>query len=183
MTPHRNVVLWLTGLSGAGKSTLANKLSDELRDLGCRVTILDGDSMRTGLCSDLGFSPADRHENIRRVAEVAKLFAASGSIVLTALISPLQADRAMARKLIGVDDFLEIHCAASLAVCEQRDVKGLYKKARALEIPEFTGISSPYEAPQSPALTVQTGSLSVTESTLRVMDLLRGLGVLPAPPR
>lgn len=182
MNGHRSFVVWFTGLPGAGKSTLARAVQRELLDLGCRVTVLDGDSVRGGLCSDLGFSLADRHENVRRVAAVAKLFVEAGFIVLTALISPLEASRKMARRFFAPDDFLEVYCDAPLAVCEQRDLKGLYRKARAMEIHEFTGLSSPYEIPASPELIVDTGRLSNVNSTRVVMELLRDRGLLPNVP-
>lgn len=178
---HRSFAVWFTGLSGAGKSTLAHAIQKELHALGCQVTVLDGDNVRRGLCSDLGFSSTDRHENVRRVAEVAKLFAESGFVVLAALISPLETDRKMARSLFAPGDFLEIYCDSSLAVCEQRDVKGLYKKVRAMEIPEFTGVSSPYEIPTSPELTVNTGSLSLAESVRIVTRFLHERGLLTKP--
>ena len=139
---HRSAVLWLTGLSGAGKTTLAHQVEKALVERKCHTMVLDGDNVRHGLCQNLGFSAADRAENIRRVGEVAKLFVEAGVITLTAFISPFRADRDRVRELLG-DDFIEIFCRCSVAVCEQRDVKGLYKKARAGQIPEFTGISSP----------------------------------------
>jgi adenylylsulfate kinase len=176
---QRAFVVWFTGLSGSGKSTLAHAVREELLALGCRVTVLDGDDVRRGLCSDLGFSAADRHENVRRVAEVARLFVESGSIVLTALISPLVEDRRMARSLFAPGTFLEAFCDASLAVCEQRDTKGLYRRARALEIPDFTGVSAPYETPVSPELVVDTVRLSPQESARSVMRSLHERGLLP----
>ena len=144
---HRSAILWFTGLSGAGKSTLANAVNQALFERGLATYVLDGDNIRHGLCKDLGFSDADREENIRRIGEVAKLFLDSGVIVLTAFVSPFRADRDKARALVEDGDFLEIFCSADLSVCEERDTKGLYAKARAGEIKEFTGISSPYEAP------------------------------------
>ncbi|MDM7937662.1 MAG: adenylyl-sulfate kinase [Cyanobium sp. CZS 48M] len=154
---HRSAILWFTGLSGAGKSTLANAVNVELFQRGLATYLLDGDNVRHGLCCDLGFSDADREENIRRIGEVAKLFLDAGVITLTAFVSPFRADRDRARALVESGDFIEIHCAAELAVCEQRDPKGLYAKARAGVIKEFTGISSPYEAPESPELRIDTG--------------------------
>lgn len=153
---HRSGVMWLTGLSGAGKSSLAVGLERNLFELGLRVFVLDGDNLRHGLNGDLGFSDHDRQENIRRVTEVAAAFAESGNIVITAFISPFHADRANARRVIG-ENFHEVHVHADLAVCEARDPKGLYARARAGEIADFTGISSPYEAPESPDITVDTG--------------------------
>jgi adenylylsulfate kinase len=176
---QRAFVVWFTGLSGSGKSTLAHAVREELRARGCTVTVLDGDDVRRGLCSDLGFSAADRHENVRRVAEVARLFVESGSIVLTALISPLEADRSMARGLFAPGAFLETFCDAPLAVCEQRDTKALYRRARALEIPDFTGISAPYETPVSPELVIDTARYSPLESVTSVMGFLDERGLLP----
>lgn len=170
---HRSAVLWFTGLSGAGKSTVAHAVEDALYQRGCRTFVLDGDNVRHGLCKDLGFSIADRTENIRRIGEVSKLFTQAGVIVLTAFISPLRSDRDSVRAILQPNDFFEIHCAASLDVCEQRDVKGLYKKARAGEIKEFTGISSPYEAPLDPELLVDTGKMTVEEAVLAVLNLLK----------
>lgn len=180
---HRSVILWFTGLSGAGKSTLAHALEERLHRLGCRTFVLDGDNVRHGLCGDLGFSDEDRHENIRRIGEMSKLFVEAGVIALTAFISPFRADRDMVRNLVEPGDFLEIYCYAPLAVCEQRDVKGLYRRARAGEIPEFTGISSPYEEPASPELVVDTSALSLDESVEAVLGLLRRRGVIPAEAR
>ena len=155
------MTIWLTGLSGAGKSTLAEALAKDMRAVGAAVSVLDGDVLRAGLCKDLGFTLADRSENIRRVAEVARLMNAEGVTVICALISPLRVDRAMAREIIGADQFFEVYVATSLAVCEGRDPKGLYKRARAGEIPEFTGIDSVYEPPSSPDATVETACRSV----------------------
>jgi len=176
---HRSAILWFTGLSGAGKSTLANAVNAALFERGLACYVLDGDNVRHGLCKDLGFSDADREENIRRIGEVAKLFLDAGVVVLTAFVSPFQADRQRARDLVEAGDFIEIHCAADLAVCEQRDTKGLYAKARAGEIKEFTGISSPYEAPESPELRIDTGSQSLEQSVAQVLDHLAAQGVIP----
>jgi adenylylsulfate kinase len=166
---HRGAVLWFTGLSGSGKSTLAHAVEERLHELGCQTFVLDGDNIRHGLCGDLGFSTEDRIENIRRIVEVAKLFMEAGVIVLTAFISPYRADRERARNLIGDDDFIEIYCDASLEICEKRDIKGLYKKARTGEIVEFTGISAPYEAPLLPSITVDTGSARLDLCVKQVM--------------
>lgn len=155
---HRGAIIWFTGLSGAGKSTLAHAVEEALHQRGCRTFVLDGDNVRHGLCGDLGFSSEDRIENIRRVGEVAKLFMEAGVIVLTAFISPFRADRERVRGMVEHGDFMEIYCNSAIEVCETRDVKGLYKKARAGQISDFTGISSPYEAPVSPELTVETGA-------------------------
>lgn len=176
---HRSVVLWFTGLSGAGKSTLAHAVEEVLHQLACRTFVLDGDNVRHGLCSDLGFSVADRRENIRRIAQAAKLLAEAGVIVMTAFISPFQEDRKRARSLFPHGEFIEVYCDATLDVCEGRDVKGLYKRARAGEVKEFTGISSPYEPPANPELTVATGSLSLETGVEQVLALLRERGLLP----
>jgi len=156
-------VIWFTGLSGAGKTTLANALALDLHSAGRHTFILDGDNVRAGLNKDLGFSEVDRIENIRRIAEVAKLMMDAGLIVICAFISPFDRERQMARQLIGPQDFAEVYVSTPLAVCEQRDVKGLYQKARAGFIPNMTGISSPYEPPQSPELEIDTQSLSIEE--------------------
>ena len=174
---HRGAVLWFTGLSGAGKSTLAHAVEERLFELGAKTFVIDGDNVRHGLCSDLGFSDEDRIENIRRVGELAGLFVQAGLLTLTAFISPFRADRERARKILG-DDFIEIHCDTSLEICESRDVKGLYKKARAGEIPAFTGISSPYEAPESPEISVNTGSDDLEVCVQQVIDYLQTCGVL-----
>jgi len=176
---HRSAILWFTGLSGAGKSTLANAVNSALFEQGLACYVLDGDNVRHGLCSDLGFSDADREENIRRIGEVAKLFLDAGVVVLTAFVSPFQADRARARTLVEPGDFIEIHCAADLEVCEERDTKGLYAKARAGVIKEFTGISSPYEAPEHPELRIDTGRQSLEECVLQVLTYLQQVGVIP----
>ncbi len=176
---HRSAILWFTGLSGAGKSTLANAVNSALFEQGLACYVLDGDNVRHGLCSDLGFSDADREENIRRIGEVAKLFLDAGVVVLTAFVSPFRADRDRARALVEPGDFIEIHCAADLEVCEQRDTKGLYAKARAGAIKEFTGISSPYEAPATPELRVDTGSQDLEACVAQVLAHLEGAGVIP----
>ncbi|MBL6931305.1 MAG: adenylyl-sulfate kinase [Rhodospirillales bacterium] len=160
---HRGGVLWLTGLSGSGKSTLAMELEQVLHYGGYQVYVLDGDNVRGGLNADLGFSPEDRTENIRRIGEVAALFADAGVIVITAFISPYQEDRDLARSA-GKDQFHEVFIDADLDTCEERDPKGLYKKARLGEIPEFTGISAPYEAPENARLTINTSKFSIQES-------------------
>jgi adenylylsulfate kinase len=177
---HKGTILWFTGLSGAGKSTLAHAVEERLHQLGCRTFVLDGDNVRHGLCSDLGFSVEDRVENIRRIAEVAKLFLEGGLITLTAFISPFREERNAARKIVPHGDFLEIYCHCSIDVCEQRDVKGLYKRARAGEIKDFTGISSPYEEPLAPELAVDTGAASIDECVDQVIDLLRSRTIVTA---
>lgn len=169
---HRGAILWFTGLSGAGKSTLAHAVEEKLHQLGCSTFVLDGDNVRHGLCGDLGFSAEARVENIRRVGEMAKLFMEAGIIVLTAFISPYRADRERVRGMVEHGDFLEIYCNSPIEVCESRDVKGLYKKARAGQIQEFTGISSPYEAPFDPELTVNTGSDNLDTCVQKTLDLL-----------
>ena len=177
---HRSAILWFTGLSGAGKSTLANAVNQALFERGLATYVLDGDNVRHGLCKDLGFSDADREENIRRIGEVAKLFLDSGVIVLTAFVSPFRADRDKARSLVEDGDFIEVFCSADLGVCEERDTKGLYAKARAGEIKEFTGISSPYEAPEAPELSVDTGSAALEACVEQVVNALIERGVIPA---
>ena len=154
---HGSAILWFTGLSGSGKSTLANAVNIALFKAGVSTYVLDGDNIRHGLCKDLGFSDFDREENIRRISEVAKLFLDAGIVVLTAFVSPFKADRDKARELVSKGDFIEIYCAADLEVCEKRDTKGLYEKARLGDIKDFTGISSPYESPDSPELIINTG--------------------------
>ena len=176
---HRSAILWFTGLSGSGKSTLANAVNAVLFERGLACYVLDGDNIRHGLCKDLGFSDADREENIRRIGEVSKLFLDAGVVVLTAFVSPFKADRDRARALVAAGDFIEIHCAASLEVCEQRDTKGLYAKARAGDIKDFTGISSPYEAPEAPELRVDTGGQSLEQSVELVLQHLRSAGIIP----
>lgn len=166
-------MIWLTGLSGSGKSTIAAAVERELFEAGHLVVLLDGDNVRTGLCEDLGFSLEDRKENIRRIAETAKLFAAAGAQVLCSFVSPTRAIRAMAREIIGPDDFLEVFVNTPLAVCEARDVKGLYAKARAGEIKNFTGIDSPYEAPDNPFLDLKTDNQTVEESAAEMVNAIR----------
>jgi adenylyl-sulfate kinase len=169
---HAGAVLWFTGLPGSGKSTLALSLEQRLFDLGAQVYSLDGDNIRRGLNSDLGFSPDDRHENIRRIGEAAALFADAGLIVITAFISPYRADRDIARKAAG-NAFHEIYIKAPLEVCEQRDPKGHYALARAGKLAEFTGVSAPYEAPAAPALVIETDTLSIEDSLAHLVDFVR----------
>ncbi|MGF1603453.1 MAG: adenylyl-sulfate kinase [Thermosynechococcaceae cyanobacterium] len=175
---HKSAILWFTGLSGAGKSTLAHAVEAKLHEMKCRTFVFDGDNVRHGLCADLGFSDEDREENIRRVGEMAKLFTEAGVIALTAFISPFRSDRDRVRNLVPDHDFIEIYCQASLEVCEERDVKGLYKRARSGEITHFTGISSPYEAPEQPEISVETGSKSLEDCAQQVIDYLAQQGVL-----
>jgi len=169
---QKPATLWLTGLSGSGKSTLAFALEYTLHEMGYSAVVLDGDNVRHGLCKDLGFSHADRTENIRRVAEVAHLMNDAGLIVITSFISPFREDRAQARQIIGEERFREIHLSTELSVCEERDPKGLYKKARAGKLPDFTGIGSPYEPPLEPFESIDTNRLSLEESVARLMKLL-----------
>jgi adenylylsulfate kinase len=175
---HRSVIVWFTGISGAGKSTIAHTVEEHLHQAGCRTFVFDGDNVRHGLCADLGFSAPDRSENIRRIGEMSKLFIDAGIIALTAFISPFRADRARVRSLVAPEDFLEVYCHCPLEICESRDVKGLYQKARRGEIREFTGISSPYEEPEAPELVLNTGSLSVEECVSKVLALLRSKKVI-----
>ncbi|MBC8445248.1 MAG: adenylyl-sulfate kinase [Rhodospirillaceae bacterium] len=168
---HKGGVLWFTGLSGSGKTTLAFELEQRLFAKGCQVYVLDGDNVRHGLSSDLGFSPEDRAENIRRIGEVAALFAEAGSIVISAFISPYLADRQMARDAAG-EGFHEVYLAADLAACEARDPKGLYKKAHRGEIPNFTGVSAPYEAPEIAQLSIDTGKISIEDSIKILLDYI-----------
>ena len=179
---HKSVAVWFTGLSGSGKSTLAHTVEEALHQLGCRTYVFDGDNVRHGLCADLGFSEEDRRENIRRIGEMVRLFLHSGVIALTAFISPFSRDREVVRQLVTPPDFLEIYCRCPIEVCESRDVKGLYRKARAGEIPEFTGISSPYEEPRDPDLIVDTGEVALEACRESVLNLLARKGVI-APHR
>ena len=174
---HRSIVLWFTGLSGSGKSTLAHALEEKLFQKGCRTFVLDGDNVRYGLNSNLDFSEKGRTENIRRISEVSKLMLESGLIVMTAFISPFNKDREDARKLISSDDFIEIFCKASLEACEARDVKGLYKRARAGEIKNYTGIDSPYEVPEKPELIIDTDNQSLEESISIILNFLELNGI------
>lgn len=174
---HKSAALWFTGLSGAGKTTVAHALENRLAGMGCKLYVLDGDNVRHGLCKDLGFSDDDRVENIRRVGEVAKLFVDSGTIVLCSFISPFRSDREKVRALFEQGDFLEVYCNASLDICEDRDVKGLYKRARSGEIPNFTGIDSPYEAPENPEITLDT-TQELDACVEEMISLLKGRGLI-----
>lgn len=178
---HRSVVVWLTGLSGSSKSTLAHAVEERLHAMGCRTFVLDGDNVRHGLCGDLGFSESARAENIRRVGETAKLFTEAGVITLTAFISPFRVDRDRVRQLLASGDFVEVYCRCALDVCEGRDVKGMYRKARAGEISEFTGISSPYEEPLDAELVVETGLLPLETCVAQVLQFLQVHGVITGP--
>jgi len=180
---HRSAIVWFTGLSGSGKSTLAHAVEETLHQQGCHTFVLDGDNVRHGLCSDLGFSIKDREENIRRIGEMAKLFMEAGVIVLTAFISPYRADRKRVRGMVEPGDFIEIYCDAPIEVCETRDVKGMYKRARAGQIAEFTGISSPYETPENPELIVNTGEAKLEACVLQVVgEMIRRGFVSPLKP-
>lgn len=176
---HGSLILWFTGLPSSGKSTIANELEKKLITLGTRTYILDGDNVRMGLCKDLGFSEEDRGENIRRIGEVSKLFIDAGCIVLSAFVSPYIKDRDAVRELAEEGEFVEVFVDAPLEVCEERDVKGLYKKAREGIIKGFTGIDDPYEAPLNPEITIDTSKLSLDEGVNVIFDYLEKRGVLP----
>ena len=175
---HKSVVIWLTGLSGSGKSTLAHSVEEKLHNLGCRTYVLDGDNVRHGLSSNLTFSDNDRKENIRRVGEAANLMMKAGIIAMTAFISPFKKDRNLVRQLLPQGDFIEIYCNTSLEVCESRDVKGLYKRARAGEIKNYTGIDSPYEEPINPEFVVNTGDETLGESVIKVIEFLKSKNIV-----
>lgn len=175
---HKSVILWFTGLSGSGKSTLAHAVEAALFKQGCRTFVFDGDNVRHGLCADLGFSNEDRQENIRRIGEMAKLFMEAGVIAMTAFISPFRADRDKVRGLVEPGDFIEIYCSAPIEVCEQRDVKGLYAKAREGKIAEFTGISSPYEPPLKAELVIDTANCSLDTCVELVITYLKTRGII-----
>ncbi len=169
---QRGLMVWMTGLSGSGKSTLAIALERELQRRGILCRILDGDNIRSGINNNLGFSPADRRENIRRIAEVAKLFVDTGIVTIAAFISPSEELRSMAAAIIGADDFFEVYVSTPLSVCEKRDVKGLYAKARRGEIKDFTGVSAPFEAPQRPALSIDTSARPLADCVEDVLKLI-----------
>lgn len=175
---QKGAVIWFTGLSASGKSTVAREVELALVENKKNAYVLDGDNIRHGLNSNLGFSPEDRKENIRRIGEVAKLFCEANVIAMTAFISPYRADRDLARKLVPEGQFFEVFCDIPIDIAEQRDPKGLYKKAKAGEIKEFTGISAPYEAPEKAELVLKTGQETLEESTRRVLDLLAGRGII-----
>jgi adenylylsulfate kinase len=174
---HQSPVIWFTGLSGSGKSTLANALESHLFEFGYKTYVLDGDNVRIGLNRDLGFSDIDRKENIRRVSEVANLFSDSGTLTLTAFISPFREDRKIAREILG-ENFIEVYVNADLQTCEMRDPKGLYKKARLGEIKNFTGIDSPYEEPENPEIIIETGKLTIEESVEKIINFLRSKTII-----
>ena len=181
LNKHRGAILWFTGLSGAGKSTVSVAVEAALHDRGILTMVLDGDNIRHGLCSDLGFSEADRQENIRRIGETAKLFMESGVVILTAFISPFRSDRQIARSLVADEDFSEVYIECPLEVCEQRDTKGLYAKARKGEINNFTGISSPYEEPENAQLILNTDNLNVQECVDQVIQYCLTNGIIEKP--
>ena len=170
---QKPVTVWLTGLSGAGKSTLAVELERRLMDAARPCYLLDGDNMRAGISRDLGFRPQDRHENIRRVAEIARLMNDAALIAITAFISPYRADRRMARDIVGAGRFIEVYLDAPLEICEQRDPKGLYRRARAGQIADFTGVSAPYEAPEAPTLVLATGRRGVEDCVAELLALVQ----------
>ena len=172
---HRGLALWFTGLSGSGKSTLANVLHKKLFDEGMSSVVLDGDNTRLGINNDLTFSNKDRIENIRRVAEITKLFVQTGHVVITAFISPFKVNRTAAKEIISDNDFIEVFIESSIEKCEERDVKGLYRKARSGEIKDFTGISSPYETPEKPDIHIQTNDFSISESTELLFKKLKAI--------
>jgi adenylylsulfate kinase len=176
---HRSTVIWFTGLSGSGKSTIAHSVEERLHSLGCRTFVFDGDNVRHGLCADLGFTKEDRTENIRRIGEMTKLFLEAGIIAMTAFISPFTADRERVRLLVGQENFIEVYCKCPVEVCEQRDVKGLYRKAREGEIKNFTGISSPYETPENPDLILDTAAMDLNDCINAVIKILQDREVLP----
>ncbi|GAB4418261.1 MAG: adenylyl-sulfate kinase [Thermodesulfovibrionales bacterium] len=178
MNGHAGVVLWFTGLPSSGKSTIAHAVENRLHQMGCRTFVLDGDNIRHGLCSDLGFSKEDRAENIRRIGEVVKLFVEAGIIVMTTFISPYTADREKVKRLLRDGDFIEIYCRCPVEVCEQRDIKGHYRRAREGVIKEFTGISSPYEEPLQPDLILDTADITIEECIQQIFELIIKRGIL-----
>lgn len=178
---HRSFVLWFTGFSGSGKSTLAHTVEEQLHQMGCRTYVLDGDNVRHGLCSDLGFSPKDRAENVRRIGEMTRLFVDAGIITLAAFVSPSRSDRQKIRAMIEDGEFIEVYCRCSIEMCEKRDTKGLYRRAREGKIGEFTGITAPYEEPANPDLVVDTENESLMGSVQKVMGLLKTRNLLIEP--
>lgn len=175
---HRGAIIWFTGLSGSGKSTLAHAVEESLYQHGCRTFVLDGDNVRHGLCGDLGFTSEDRQENIRRIGEMAKLFMEAGVIVLTAFISPYRADRDRVRDMVEQGNFIEIYCDTPIDICETRDAKGMYQKARSGELAYFTGISAPYEVPTKPEIAVDTGTLELDICVQQVIDEIMQRGII-----
>lgn len=177
---HNSLLIWFTGLSGSGKSTLANQVEVALHEQGLRTYVLDGDNIRRGLNTDLDFTPEGRKENLRRIAEIAKLFIDAGVVTLAAFISPLQKDRENIKQIVGEDNFIEIYLKASVEACEKRDVKGLYQKARYGEIKNFTGISAPYEEPKNPDVVVNSEKETIAESIQIIMDQIKTKLELPS---
>jgi len=175
---HMSINLWFTGLPGSGKSTLAHAVEERLHLMGCRTYVFDGDNVRHGLCGDLGFSLKDRSENMRRIAEMVNLFLDSGVLSLTAFISPLKADREQVQEIIGAENLIEVYCNCPLEICEERDVKGLYKKARTGEIKNYTGISSPYEVPENPDIEFNTGTRPLRDCVNDIISELRERGII-----
>jgi adenylylsulfate kinase len=179
---HRSIIIWFTGLSSSGKSTISHAVEEQLFQRKHKTFVFDGDNVRHGLCSDLGFSKEDRTENLRRIGEMVKLFAEAGVIALTAFISPIRKDRERIRNMVPDGDFIEIHCQCSVETCEQRDAKGVYGKARKGEIKNFTGISAPYEAPDNPEIFLETSALSVKECTNKILKYLDDKNLLNIKP-
>ena len=178
LNEHKSVILWFTGLSGAGKSTLAHAVEEALYGMKVRTFVFDGDNVRHGLNKDLGFSRVDRKENLRRIAEMCRLFIEAGVMAMTAFISPYKQDREMVKEIVGDDEFIEIFCKCSLDTCEKRDVKGLYARAKSGEIKEFTGVSAPYEVPEDPAITINTESKPLEECVEEVVVFLKKKGII-----
>ncbi|HSB31256.1 MAG TPA: adenylyl-sulfate kinase [Candidatus Sulfobium mesophilum] len=178
MNQHKSVLIWFTGLSASGKSTIAHALESQLFQRRIRSYVLDGDNIRHGMNKNLGFSPEDRHENLRRIGELSKLFVDAGIVTITAFISPYRADRQMVRELVGSEEFIEVYLKCSADVCETRDPKGLYQKAKMGEIQNFTGVSSPYEVPENPELLLETDILSIDESVAKILAYLDARGIV-----
>lgn len=181
LSGHQGLLLWFTGLPSSGKSTIAHAVEEQLHQRGCRTIVLDGDNIRHNLCADLGFSVQDREENIRRIGEVAKLFVEAGTIVLAAFVSPIRRDRDRVRGMFQHGDFLEIHCHCPADICAKRDPKDHYRRARAGELKEFTGVSAPYEEPADAELKLETGALPVAACADQVISLLLERAVIPRP--
>jgi len=175
---HRPFILWFSGLSGSGKSTIAHRLEERLFEIGVRTYVLDGDNVRTGLNKGLGFSAEDREENIRRIGHVAKLFIDAGLVVLTAFISPYKKDRATVRSLVGSDEFVEIYVKCPLEICERRDTKGLYEKARRGVVKQFTGIDDPYEEPEHPEIILETDRVNLEQCVEKILNFLEARGLV-----
>ena len=178
MNRHKSVLIWITGLSASGKSTIAHELESQLFQRKIRSYVLDGDNIRHGLNKNLGFTPEDRHENLRRIGELSRLFVDAGIVTITAFISPYRSDRQMVRELVGSEQFIEVYLKCSVDVCETRDPKGLYQKAKRGEIQNFTGVSSPYEVPENPELVLETDILSIDESVAKILACLDARGIV-----